>query len=48
MKTLSPDREERATQWLQQAIDRMMLVEPDWWLRMECGQLVETVEFAER
>ncbi len=48
MKTLSPDREERAIQWLQQAIDRMMLVEPDWWLRMECGQVAETVESAHR
>jgi hypothetical protein len=44
MKTLSPDREERAIQWLQQAIDRMMLVEPDWWLRMECGQVADMVE----
>ena len=44
MKTLLPECEERADRWLRQAIDRLLLVEPDWWLRMECGQVAEAAD----
>jgi hypothetical protein len=42
MVTLGDEREERAERWLQQATERMLLVEPDWWLRMECGQTADS------
>jgi hypothetical protein len=39
--SLREEREQRAAHWQHQVSERMLLIEPDWWLRMECGQLAE-------
>ena len=44
MPAATDEREERAERWQRQVCDRMLMIEPDWWLRMECGQFVETAE----
>ncbi len=41
MVTATEERAERANRWLRQATDRMLGIEPDWWLRMACGQVAE-------
>lgn len=46
MLSLTEEREQRAAQWERQASDRMLLIEPDSWLRMECGQVAEIAEAA--
>ena len=46
MLSLTDERELRAAQWQQHACERMLLIEPDWWLRMECGQVAEILEAA--
>lgn len=35
------DRQARADRWSQGAHARIGTVEPEWWLRMVCGQLAE-------
>jgi hypothetical protein len=35
------DRQARADRWIQGAHARIGIVEPEWWLRMVCGQLAE-------
>ena len=30
-----------------QKLDRMLGIEPDWWLRMACGQVAEVSESCE-
>lgn len=42
MMTAADEREKRAEQWLRQASDRLLATEPDWWLRMVCGQIFES------
>ena len=44
MTTQTEERTERADRWLQVATDRMLGIEPDWWLRMACGQVAEVSE----
>jgi len=44
MMTQTEERTERADRWLQVATDRMLGIEPDWWLRMACGQVAEVSE----
>ena len=44
MMTQTEERTERADRWLQVATDRMLVIEPDWWLRMACGQVSEVGE----
>lgn len=39
MMTAADEREARAEQWLRQARERLLATEPDWWLRMVCGQV---------
>ena len=41
MPSLNLDREERADRWLTQIRDRTMPIEPDWWLRLQCGQVAD-------
>ena len=48
MMTQTEERTERADRWLQVATDRMLGIEPDWWLRMACGQVAEVSEPAVR
>lgn len=33
------EREARADRWSERAQARMLTTEPEWWLRMMCGQL---------
>jgi hypothetical protein len=33
------EREARADRWSERAHARMLTTEPEWWLRMMCGQL---------
>jgi len=47
MMTQTEERTERADRWLQVATDRMLGIEPDWWLRMACGQVAEVSESCE-
>lgn len=35
------EREARAARWVQGARARIGTVEPEWWLRMVCGQLAQ-------
>ena len=35
------DRQVRADRWIQGANARIGSVEPEWWLRMVCGQLAQ-------
>jgi hypothetical protein len=44
MMTQTEERTERADRWLRVTTDRMLGVEPDWWLRMACGQVAEVSE----
>jgi hypothetical protein len=44
MMTQTEELTERADRWLQVATDRMLGIEPDWWLRMACGQVAEVSE----
>jgi hypothetical protein len=37
------DRAARADRWLDSAGGQMGTVEPEWWLRMNCGQLAEEI-----
>ena len=30
---------DRAERWLTQTRERLQTIEPEWWLRMECGQV---------
>lgn len=46
MTTSTEERQERADRWLRQATGRMLDIEPDWWLRMACGQVADNVEGA--
>ena len=41
MTTQTEERTERADRWLRVTTDRMLGIEPDWWLRMACGQVAE-------
>jgi hypothetical protein len=42
------DRQARAERWLDNAHARMVsTVEPEWWLRMICGQLAEEISLEE-
>jgi hypothetical protein len=41
MTTQTEERTERAERWLRVTTDRMLGIEPDWWLRMACGQVAE-------
>jgi hypothetical protein len=41
MMTPTEERTERAEGWLRMATERMLGIEPDWWLRMACGQVAE-------
>ena len=43
---LASDREERAHQWILQRFARISAIEPDWLLRMACGQTDQTSELA--
>jgi len=40
-------REARADRWSEGARARMLTVEPEWWLRMLCGQLAQEDPAAE-
>jgi len=44
MPPATDEREERADRWQRQLTDRLLVTEPDWWLRMECGQVLQTLE----
>jgi hypothetical protein len=44
MLTETEERTERADRWLRVATDRMLGIEPDWWLRMACGQVADVSE----
>jgi hypothetical protein len=44
MTTQTEERTERADRWLRVTTDRMLGIEPDWWLRMACGQVAEVNE----
>jgi hypothetical protein len=44
MTTQTEERTERADRWLRVTTDRMLGIEPDWWLRMACGQVAEVSE----
>ena len=35
------DRQARADRWIEGAHARIGTVEPEWWLRMVCGQLAD-------
>jgi hypothetical protein len=35
------ERHRRADNWMQRAREQITSIEPEWWLRMECGQLAE-------
>ncbi len=35
------DRQARADRWIEGSSDRIGTVEPEWWLRMMCGQLAQ-------
>lgn len=35
------ERQRRAERWRQQARQQITSIEPEWWLRLECGQLAE-------
>ena len=40
------DRQSRADRWIEGSNTRIGTVEPEWWLRMMCGQLAEDVSAA--
>jgi hypothetical protein len=42
------DRQRRADRWLEGSSVRIAAVEPEWWLRMMCGQLAEEDSFQAR
>jgi hypothetical protein len=44
MITQTEELTERADRWLRVTTDRMLGIEPDWWLRMACGQVAEVSE----
>ena len=44
MLTETEERTERADRWLRVTTDRMLGIEPDWWLRLACGQVAEVSE----
>jgi hypothetical protein len=44
MTTQTEERTERADRWLRVTTDRMLGIEPDWWLRMACGQVADVSE----
>lgn len=44
MLTETEERTERADRWLRVTADRMLGIEPDWWLRLACGQVAEVSE----
>jgi hypothetical protein len=44
MTTQTEERTERADRWLRVRTDRMLGIEPDWWLRMACGQVADVSE----
>jgi hypothetical protein len=44
MTIQTEERTERADRWLRVTTDRMLGIEPDWWLRMACGQVAEVSE----
>jgi hypothetical protein len=44
MTTQTEERTERADRWLRVTTERLLGVEPDWWLRMACGQVAEVSE----
>jgi len=35
------DRQRRADRWIERSSVRIGTVEPEWWLRMMCGQLAQ-------
>ena len=35
------ERQRRAERWIQRTQQQITSIEPEWWLRMECGQLAE-------
>jgi len=35
------DRQRRADRWIERSSVRVGTVEPEWWLRMMCGQLAQ-------
>jgi hypothetical protein len=37
------DRQARAQRWIEASNTRISTVEPEWWLRMMCGQLAQEV-----
>lgn len=41
------EREARADRWVQGAHARIDTVEPEWWLRLLCGQLAEEAAVAD-
>ena len=42
------DRQARADRWVEGSGARIGTVEPEWWLRMMCGQLAEEDAFRAR
>ena len=48
MLTDTEERMERTDPWLRVTTARMLGIEPDWWLRMACGQVAEVSELALR
>jgi hypothetical protein len=41
------EREVRADRWAEGAQSRISTVEPEWWLRLVCGQLAEEAAVAD-
>jgi len=48
MPTATDEREERADRWQQQLTDRLLVTEPDWWLRMGSESHMQTLEASRR
>ena len=42
------DRQARADRWMEGSSIRTGTVEPEWWLRMMCGQLAQEAPFRSR
>ena len=40
IRSITEDRQARAYRWIREA-QLGMTIEPDWWLRMECGRVAE-------
>ena len=42
------ERQTRADRWIELAHARLGTIEPEWWLRMRCGQLADEASWTPR